>query len=61
METAHEANQRKYEEGLISPLELHTSANRVVQAKTEELNAELQYRLKERLVRYYKGESFMIR
>ncbi len=59
METAHEANQRKYEEGLISPLELHTSANRVVQAKAEELNAELQYRLKARLVRYYKGESFV--
>jgi len=59
METAHEANQRKYEEGLISPLELHTSANRVVEAKAEELNAELQYRLKARLVRYYKGESFI--
>ncbi|OJV90890.1 MAG: transporter [Bacteroidia bacterium 44-10] len=59
METAHEANQKKYEEGLISPLELHTSANRVVEAKAEELNAELQYRLKARLVRYYKGESFV--
>jgi outer membrane protein len=59
METAHEANKRKYDEGLISPLELHTSANRVVQAKAEELNAELQYRLKARLVRYYKGESFI--
>lgn len=59
MEAAHEANQRKYEEGLISPLELHTSANRVVEAKAEELNAELQYRLKERLVRYYNGESFL--
>lgn len=61
METAHAANQRKYEEGLISPLELHTSANRVAQAKAEELNAELQYRLKARLVRYYKGEWFVIR
>lgn len=59
METAHEANQRRYEEGLISPLELHTSANRVVEAKAEELNAELQYRLKARLVRYYRGESFI--
>ncbi len=59
METAHEANQRKYEEGLISSLELHTSANRVVEAKAEELNAELHYRLKARLVRYYRGESFV--
>lgn len=61
METAHDANRRKYEEGLISPLELHTSANRVVQSKAEELNAELQYCLKARLVRYYKGESFILR
>lgn len=59
MEAAHEANQRKYEEGLISPLELHTSANRVVEAKAEELNAELQYLLKARLVQYYKGDSFV--
>lgn len=59
MEVAHDANRRKYEEGLISPLELHTSANRVVQAKADELNAQLQYRLKERLVRFYKGETFL--
>ncbi len=59
MEVAHEANQRKYEEGLISPLELHTSANRVVGAKAEEVNAELQYRLKARLLNYYRGESFI--
>lgn len=59
MEAAHDANRRKYEEGLISPLELHTSANRVVQAKADELNAQLQYRLKERLVRFYKGETFL--
>lgn len=59
MDVAHEANEKKYKEGLISPLELHTSANRVVEAKAEELNAELQYRLKTRLVRYYKGESFL--
>ncbi len=59
MEIAHEINQRKQQEGLISPLELHTSANRVVQAKAEELNASLQYRLKARLVNYYKGESFI--
>lgn len=59
METAHQANLRKYEEGLISPLELHTSANRVTEAKAEELNAKLQYRLKTKLVAYYKGVSFI--
>lgn len=60
MEVAHKANQKKYEEGLISPLELHASANRVVMSKADELNAKLQYRIKARLVRYYKGESFVI-
>ncbi|MDR0421941.1 MAG: TolC family protein [Proteiniphilum sp.] len=59
MEVAHEANRRKYDGGLISPLELHTSANRLAQARAEELNAVLQYRLKARLVRYYRGESFI--
>ncbi len=59
MELAHKANQRRYEEGMISPLELHTSANRVMEAKTQELNAKVQYRLKARLVDYYKGESLI--
>lgn len=59
METAHQANQRKYNEGLISAFELHTSSNRVIEAKTEVIKAELQYHLKARLVSYYKGESFV--
>lgn len=59
MGVAQQANLRKYNEGLISPLELHSSSNRVFQAKTEELNAKLKYYLKRKLVNYYKGQSYI--
>lgn len=59
MGVAQQANLKKYNEGLISPLELHTSSNRVFQAKTEELNAKLKYYLKRKLVNYYKGQSYI--
>ena len=58
-ETAHQVNLRKYEEGLIDPIILHTSANRLMRTKAEELNAGYIYRLKHRLINYYKGESFI--
>ena len=60
MSIAHKINQRKYEEGLISALELHTSSNRLVQAMAEEMNSKLKYELKSRLVEYYKGTPFVI-
>ena len=59
MSIAHKINQRKYDEGLISALELHTSSNRLVQAMAEEMNAKLKYELKSRLVEYYKGTPFV--
>lgn len=59
MSVAQDANLRKYKEGLISPLELHTSSNRLFQAKTEELNSMLKYYLKRKLVNYYKGQSYI--
>jgi Outer membrane protein len=59
MKVAHDVNERKYKEGLISALELHTSANRLFEAQVEELNSQLKYYLKNHLVDYYKGESFI--
>ncbi|MDD3077989.1 MAG: TolC family protein [Paludibacter sp.] len=58
MQTAHEANLKKYEMGMISALELNTSANRLLQAQVDELNTSLQYQLKSRMLNYYKGNSF---
>ena len=59
MEIANKVNQRKFTEGLISAIELHTSANRLLQAKAEELNAQFKYQLKYKLVDYYKGIPFI--
>jgi outer membrane protein TolC len=58
MEAAHQVNQRKYAEGLVSALELNTSANRLLQSKVEQLYTNLKYQLKSRLVEYYKGGKF---
>lgn len=58
-QTAHQVNLRKYEEGLIDPIILHTSANRLMRAKAEELNARYKYQLKMKMIGYYKGESFI--
>ncbi len=56
---AHNVNQRKYEEGLASALELHTSSNRLVQARADELNSRLTWLLKKRMVDYYTGIPFI--
>ncbi len=55
-ELAYKMNQRKYEQGLISILNLHTSENKLLQAKANRLNARFKYELKSRLVDYYKGK-----
>ncbi|MDR2894729.1 MAG: TolC family protein [Alistipes sp.] len=56
---AYEVNRRKYEEGLISALELHTSSNMLMKARTDELNSRLGYILKKRMVDYYRGIPFI--
>ncbi|NLZ73083.1 MAG: TolC family protein [Bacteroidales bacterium] len=58
-EIAHQVNQRKYNEGMIDPILLHTSANRLMKAKAQELNAKYKYHLKYNLVNYYKGVPFL--
>ena len=57
MKIAHQVNQRKYTEGLISALELTTSSNRLLNAQIEELYTNLKYQLKLKLLNYYKGNS----
>ncbi|MDR1436864.1 MAG: TolC family protein [Candidatus Symbiothrix sp.] len=56
MQSAHQVNLRKYEEGLIDALELTTSANRLLNARLEELYTNLKYQLKHKLLSYYKAE-----
>ena len=56
---SHEANSRKYEEGLMTVIELQTSSNSLLEARAERLNQGLQYLLKERVVMYYKGITYL--
>lgn len=50
---ANTINQRKYEQGLLSVIELHTSENRLLEAKAEKVRAQVTYMIKKRLVDYY--------
>jgi outer membrane protein TolC len=59
MKIAHQVNQRKYAEGMISALELTTSSNRLLQAQIEELYTNLKYQLKYKLLNYYKGQPII--
>lgn len=55
MQSAHQVNQRKYEEGLIDAIVLTTSSNRLLNSRVEELYTNLKYQLKYQLLQYYKG------
>jgi len=57
LKIAHQVNQRKYTEGLISALELNTSSNRLLNAQIEELYTNLKYQMKYKLLNYYKGQT----
>lgn len=57
MKIAHQVNQRKYTEGLISVLDLNISSNRLQQAQVEELYTNLKYQLKYKLLNYYKRQA----
>lgn len=54
---AHKVNLRKYEEGLIDPILLHTSSNRLYNAQVEEYRAKYLFYVKETIMNYYKGQS----
>lgn len=52
---AYQLTVRKFEEGLMSPLDLQTSGNQLVQSKVNLLQRRLLYIIKSRQVEYYKG------
>lgn len=52
---AHRATEQKFELGKVSSIELQTSANRLLEAQAERLNARLQYIIRCRLMEYYGG------
>lgn len=58
-EIAYQVTLRKYETGLMSSIDLQTSANTLLLSKADLLQKKLMYVLKNRLVDYYKGESLI--
>ena len=58
-ELAYDGAERKFENGLISALDLQTAANTLLQAKSDKLRARLQYIVKSRMVDYYNGKPLI--
>lgn len=58
-ELAYQVSLRKFEEGLMSPIELQTSANTLTESKANLLQRKLMYLLKGKLVDYYKGQPLV--
>lgn len=54
---AYRLNQRKYEEGLLSLIDLQLSANTYFSSRVELLQKQMLYLLKDKLVDYYKGNK----
>lgn len=54
-ELAYRAGRKKYEQGLITIIELNTTANNYLQAKYDLLRARLNYVLQKKMVDFYKG------
>lgn len=54
-EMSYEANQKKYEQGMVTIIDLNTSDNNLRQAKHDVLKAKLTYGIKKRMVDFYQG------
>ena len=58
-EEAFRLNQKKLEQGLISPLEFQTSNNNYLKAKADEMNSLFKYLIKRAVVKYYSGIEYI--
>lgn len=56
---AYQVTLRKFEEGLMSPIDLQTSANTLLLSKADLLQRKLMYLMKCKLVDYYKGKPLI--
>ena len=59
-EEAFRLNRRKFEQGLISPIEYRTASDSRLQSQAERLNALLQYDIRRRVVDYYSGIPYLL-
>lgn len=56
---AYALNTKRFEQGLISSIEYQTASNNYLNALAEQLNARLQYYIKNSVVNYYGGTSYL--
>ena len=56
---AYKFNTRKFEQGMISPIEWQTASGNYLSAKAEQLNALLKFYLKRSVVEYYSGVPYL--
>ena len=56
---AYKYNTKKFEQGMISPIEYQTASGNWLSAKAEQLNALLKYYLKRSVVEYYSGVPYL--
>ena len=56
---AFKLNQKKLEQGLISPLEFQTANNNYLKAIADEMNSLFQYLIKKAVVKYYSGIDYI--
>ena len=56
---AYRYSTRKFEQGMISPIEYQTASGNWLAARAEELNALLKFYLKRRVVEYYSGVPYL--
>ncbi len=58
-EEAYALNTKRFEQGLISSIEYQTASNNYLNALAEQLNARLQYFIRNSVVRYYEGVPYI--
>ena len=56
---AYNLNQKKLEQGLISPLEFQTANNNYLRAQADEMNSLFKFLIKRAVVRYYSGTDYI--
>lgn len=56
---AYEGVEQKFERGMVTPLDLQTSSNALLQAEADMLRTRLSYIIQCRIVDYYNGISFL--
>lgn len=56
---AYRLNVKKFEQGMISAIEYQTAINSNLQAQADRLQAQLMFMIKDKVLNYYKGQSYL--